>query len=320
MGTTTAISVQNLTYIYRRDKHHSVVANDNITLAIHQGEVFGLLGPNGAGKSTLVRQLMGLLRPQAGSIHLLGTDIVLKPEAAYQSIGFLPQHGMFMRSVRVSQVLYFTGRLRGLSHTDARHQTNQLLESLELSRVAQTVVGRLSGGLQRLVSFASTLMGYPPILVLDEPTNALAPESRKLVWSVINERNHQQGTTCFLITHNLLEAERVVQRVAFIRDGQIKLIGTPGEIKHQVATTVQVELWVKNALELPMVLTHHPQLQLEQLHTSHYRLSVPRAELMMVVNAIVQEIGFDQLDDFRIAPPSLEDVYLEQMRENANAK
>lgn len=316
---TLAIDIQHLTYSYALGKQRQVIANDDVSLSVQQGEIFGLLGPNGAGKTTLVHQLMGLIQPQKGTIRLLDTDVIQHPAIARRHIGFLPQQGTVMRPALVRQALYFTGRLRGMSNEAARQQTHELMDALELTDVANATVGTLSGGLQRLVSFASALMGYPAILVLDEPTNALAPETRQLVWGIIQQLNRQRGATCFLITHNLLEAERVVQRVAVMQAGQIKMVGTPGEIKRQVNATVQIELWLRVSTELPSTLTHNPSLRVEQPHPSHYQITVPRTEVMATLTAITQEVGFDQLDDFRISPPSLEAVYLEQIKGNNHA-
>ncbi|MBZ0304000.1 MAG: ABC transporter ATP-binding protein, partial [Anaerolineae bacterium] len=162
-----AIRVHELTYIY--PGKNPVIANEDVSFEIPTGEIFGLLGPNGAGKTTLVMQLLGLLKPTSGSIWMDGIDVVKAPDQASRNTGFLPQKGIPMRYVEVERALYFTGRLRGQSHRDAQLQVQDLLDEFDLKPYARRHVNDLSGGMLRLVNFAMALMGYPRVLILDEP-------------------------------------------------------------------------------------------------------------------------------------------------------
>lgn len=310
-----SISIEHLTRVFPgrgRDKR-PVIANDDLSFEIRRGEIFGLLGPNGAGKTTLVSQLLGLLAPTSGSIWMEGIDVVRHPEKVKQLIGFLPQTGLPMRFVEVERALFYTGRLRGQPEADARLQTRQLLEELGMSDYAQRYVNKLSGGMLRLTNFAMSLMGRPQVLVLDEPTNELDPHKRRLIWEMIARLNREQGVTCILVTHNVLEAEKVIQRVAVMQKGGIVALGTPGELKLRSGGKVRLEFQLKEAEELAIENRSRLTMlgELEEPRPGQYRLYLPPASVAAATDAVVNLIGLNRLDDFRLAPPSLEDVYLE---------
>lgn len=310
------IEIQNLSFRYARTSQE--MANQAVDLSIPTGEVFGLLGPNGAGKTTLVKQIMGLLQPHSGQLWVNGIDIIQNPQIAHEQIGYMPQHGIAMRPVPVEQALYFTGRLRGLSDSDTRQQVSHLLDQTGLITLAKKTIGVLSGGEQRLTSFALALMGYPRILILDEPTNDLAPETRQIIWQAIQQLNQEYGTTCLLITHNLFEAERVVQRLAFMHKGQIELTGTPGMVKQRINATAQIEIWVKEQ----MALSPEQQSRLPAMDTvrpGHFRITIPREAVASVFTDVIATIPADQLDDFRVTTLSLEDVYLALQQGNGGS-
>lgn len=306
-----AVQVENLTRVYAGKP--PVVANDDLSFAIPRGEIFGLLGPNGAGKTTLVLQLLGLLKPTAGRIWLDGIDITHKPEAARQRTGFLPQTGLPMRYVEVERALYYTGRLRGQTHQDARQQTQQLLGELIPGNYARRYVNQLSGGMLRLVNFAMALMGRPRMLVLDEPTNELDPRHRRKVWDTIKHLNNEYGVTCVLVTHNLLEAERVVQRVAIMRSGHFTALGTTGEVKLGDSSKIRIEFQLKTgeplAEDIRAMLGAIGHLAADQhgLHT----LTVSPENVSTATDLVIDQVGLRLLEDFRVSPPSLEDIYLE---------
>ncbi|NJP82319.1 ABC transporter ATP-binding protein, partial [Streptomyces sp. AA8] len=148
----------------------AVRASDGIDLEVRRGEIFGLLGPNGAGKSTLVRQLTGLLRPDEGSVELLGHDLVRHPERAARLVGYLGQESTALDELTVSLAAETTGRLRGLTLRAARAERDAVLEELGLTDLAGRPLKKLSGGQRRLACFAAALVGDRPVLVLDEPT------------------------------------------------------------------------------------------------------------------------------------------------------
>lgn len=314
--SSSSIKVENLTRVFptKGKEKKPVIANDNLTFEVRRGEIFGLLGPNGAGKTTLVSLLLGLLQPTSGSIWLEGIDVVKNPEKVKSLTSLLPQTGLPMRYVEVERALLFTGQLRGQPEAAARRQANQLLEELGMLEYRNRYVNRLSGGMLRLTNFAMALMGEPQVLLLDEPTNELDPHKRRVVWDMIARLNHERGVTCILVTHNVLEAEKVIQRVAVMQKGKIVELGTPGELKLRSGGRVRVEFWLKDGEELSAANANRLislGADLEQPRSGHYRFYLLPAEIPAATDIIVNGLGMHRLDDFRLAPPSLEDVYLE---------
>jgi ABC-2 type transport system permease protein len=302
-----AIKVSHLSYTYPGKA--ATAANSDISFEVQRGEIFGLLGPNGAGKTTLISQILGLIKPHTGAIWLENIDIVQNPDAAKRMVGFLPQTGLPMRYVEVEQALRWTGRLRGQAASAAQAQADTLIEQLEMSAYARKYVNKLSGGMLRLVNFAMSLMGEPPILILDEPTNELDPQMRRRVWDMIACLNRERGTTCILVTHNVLEAERVIQRVAVMKAGRIVALGTPGELKLRSGGKVRLEFRLKEGETLRGDSLAYLG-DVEEYGPGAYRLYLASEEAGTATDRIVRQLGLERLEDFRLAPPSLEDVYL----------
>ena len=192
--------------------------------------MFGLLGDNGAGKSTLVRQMVNLTRSTSGSITLLGQDIRRDAASVTTNVGYMPQEGLALNNLTVGEALYFTAHLRGLSRADALRERDRLAEAMQLAALRGQVVPKLSGGQKRLLQIAIALAARPPVLILDEPTNNLDPQRRKLVWDTLREVNQQLGTTVIFITHDAIEAEKVIQRVGILREGELVAVGRPSEL------------------------------------------------------------------------------------------
>jgi ABC-type multidrug transport system ATPase subunit len=279
-----------------------ICANDDISLDVYEGEILGLLGDNGAGKTTLVHQTLGLLKPSQGEIWLEDTNIVHHPNYVKARAGFLPQGSIALPYVTVRRALYDAGRFRGQNHTQAQNQIDELLERLNLSSYQDRYINKLSGGMTRMTNFAMALMAYPKFLVLDEPTNNMDPQNRRLVWEMISQLNRDRQVTCLLVTHNLLEAQEVVQRVAVMRRGRIVALGQPGELRQ--TNVIQLEFRLKDGVKLP------ESIAAVESRPGLYCIQVTTDQIGTATDLIVKQIGMDSLDDFRLAPPSLEDVYL----------
>ncbi|WP_442813261.1 ABC transporter ATP-binding protein [Streptomyces sp. NBC_01244] len=284
-------------------------ATDGISLDVRRGEIFGLLGPNGAGKSTLVRQLTGLLRPDSGSVTLLGHDLVRHPDRSARLLAYLGQESTALDELTVSLAAETTGRLRGLGLREARAARDSVLEELGLTGIAGRPLKKLSGGQRRLACFAAALVGERPVLVLDEPTTGMDPVARRAVWAAVDRRRAEAGATVLLVTHNVIEAETVLDRVAVIDQGRVIACDTPAGLKAQVSGEVRLELVWRTAppLELPEVAS------LATAATQSGRRWVLRLrpdEARAAVAAVTGGPAFAALDDFTLATPSLEDVYL----------
>ncbi|WP_030773356.1 MULTISPECIES: ABC transporter ATP-binding protein [unclassified Streptomyces] len=284
-------------------------ANDGISLDVRRGEIFGLLGPNGAGKSTLVRQLTGLMRPDSGSVTLLGHDLVGHPERASRLLAYLGQESTALDELTVALAVETTGRLRGQGVRAARAARDGVLEELGLAPIAGRPLKKLSGGQRRLACFATALVGERPVLVLDEPTTGMDPVARRAVWSAVDRRRAQHGATVLLVTHNVIEAETVLDRVAVIDQGKVIACDTPSGLKATVSGEVRLELvWREAApLEVPEVA----RLRDRAVESGRrWVLRLAPDEARAAVASVTGSPAFAALDDFTLATPSLEDVYL----------
>ncbi|MBV2153543.1 ABC transporter ATP-binding protein [Kitasatospora sp. SUK 42] len=307
------VAVRDLVRTYRTGRGGAAIAeiraNDGISLTVRQGEIFGLLGPNGAGKSTLVRQLTGLLRPDSGSVELLGHDIVRHPERAARLLGYLGQDSTALDDLTVVMAAETTGRLRGLTRAQARGRAAEVLTELGLEPIAQRPLAKLSGGQRRLACFAATLVGERPLLVLDEPTTGMDPVARRAVWSAVDRRRAEHGTTVLLVTHNVIEAETVLDRVAVVDEGRVIACDTPGGLKALVDGDVRLDLVWRD--EAPLGVPAVAELAERAERTGRrWTVRTTPEQARELVAAVTTGPAFAALDDFTLATPSLEDAYL----------
>lgn len=291
--------IQNLTKTYpgRQQK-----ANNNITLQIYQGEIFGILGDNGAGKSTLIRQMVNLLKSDSGTITVFGQNIVEVPYLVQMNVGYMPQESGALNNLTVKEALYFTAHLRGLNRNDARKECNDLLDLWQMRSITNQPSSRLSGGQRRLLRLACAVAGSPPVLILDEPTNDLDPQRRKLVWDILRQINQEKGTTIILITHDAVEAEKAIQRVGIMRSGELVAVGRPSELKQQVDRKLRLELFFspETPPTLPSGLTPI------YLSVGHWQIFLAWDQVAATLNGL----DLDKIDDFRLYSATLEDLYL----------
>ncbi|MEV7925813.1 ABC transporter ATP-binding protein [Kitasatospora sp. NPDC088264] len=311
-NTPPCVAVRDLVRTYRTGRGAGATeirANDGISLTVRQGEIFGLLGPNGAGKSTLVRQLTGLLRPDSGSVELLGHDIVRHPERAARLLGYLGQESSALDELTVALAAETTGRLRGLTRAQARAEAADVLTELGLEPLAQRPLAKLSGGQRRLACVAAALVGERPLLVLDEPTTGMDPVARRAVWTAVDRRRTERGATVLLVTHNVIEAETVLDRVAVIDDGQVIACDTPGGLKALVDGDVRLDLVWRD--EAPLAVPAVAELAERAERTGRrWTVRTTPEQARELVAAVTTGPAFAALDDFTLATPSLEDAYL----------
>jgi ABC-2 type transport system ATP-binding protein len=215
-------------------KHYGdVEAVRGVDLRVEQGEVFGFLGPNGAGKSTTVKMLTTLLSITSGSAQVAGIDVTRDPDAARHKIGVALQEAGLDPRQTGRELLILQGRLFGLSTRDAAERARELLALVELEDAADRRIKGYSGGMKRRLDLASALVHRPEVLFLDEPTTGLDPASRLTVWDEV-QRINKQGTTVFLTTQYLEEADQLCDRLAIIDGGVIVREGTPQELKSEL--------------------------------------------------------------------------------------
>ncbi len=302
---TVAVALEGL----RRSHRGGILATDDVSLEVLAGEVFGLLGPNGAGKTTLVRQLVGVLRPDAGRVTLLGEDVTADARRASRVLAYLAQDEPALNELPVGLAVETTGRLRGLSKRDARTATTSLLDELSLGAVRDRPLCSLSGGERRLAQVAAALVADRPLLVLDEPTAGLDVSARRAVWDVLRRRRTESGTTVVLVTHNVLEAEQVLDRVAVLEHGRVIACGSPGALKAMVSDDVRLDLVWRG--EPPV---HDPVVAAlaarSEVDGWRWSARLPAADAREALAHLTAGTALAALDDFTLATPTLEDVYL----------
>jgi ABC-2 type transport system ATP-binding protein len=219
----------------------AVEAVRGVDLAVERGEIFGFLGPNGAGKSTTVRMLTTLLTITAGTARVAGVDVAADPDAARHRIGVALQEAGLDPRQTGRELLELQGRLFEMSAADAAKRARELLALVELEDAADRRIKGYSGGMKRRLDLASALVHEPEVLFLDEPTTGLDPASRLTVWDEVRRINGR-GTTVFLTTQYLEEADALCHRLAIIDDGQIVREGSPADLKAELAARLGREV------------------------------------------------------------------------------
>ncbi|MDQ3957780.1 MAG: ABC transporter ATP-binding protein [Actinomycetota bacterium] len=311
MRNAPAYEVRNLSKVYVSPR---VVANDRISCAVNPGEAFGLLGPNGAGKTTLVRQLVGLLKPTSGEIRLFGEALHAGGRGSGRRIGravaYLPQGATALGELKVAEAISCTGMLRGLGRDPAAAETEELLDALDLDGVAGRQLRKLSGGQRRLVQIGMTLIGRLPVLILDEPTADIDPALRSRIWGLVETRV-REGAAVILVTHDVAEAEHVLDRVAIMRAGVVVAAGTPAELKARLSHRTRLEVVVAEGATVdPATLAGHVVGE-TRVHGRHLSAWVPADDALPALEKVIAAAGLESLEDVRLVTPTLEDVYLE---------
>jgi ABC-2 type transport system ATP-binding protein len=238
MASSPAVEIENLV----REFKGGIRAVDGLSLEVAPGEIYGFLGPNGAGKTTCVRILTTLLRPTGGRALVAGHDVVREADAVRRSIGVALQEAAIDPLMTGRELLRMQGALHGLRGPEAKQRAVSLLERVGLVQAADRRVGGYSGGMRRRLDLALALVHRPVVLFLDEPTTGLDPTSRAALWREVRALN-DEGTTVFLTTQYLEEAEQLADRVGIIARGALVAEGTPETLKSRVGEpTVHVEL------------------------------------------------------------------------------
>jgi ABC-2 type transport system ATP-binding protein len=299
--------IRHLRKLYKRDNK---VANDNISFDVIPGEILSVLGPNGAGKSTLVKQMVAQSKPTSGTIKLFDRDVTRHSREVAQQVGYYAQESWAMANLTVKEALSFTARFRGINRFQAENLTNEWLERLELHALAGKLMKRISGGQRRLAGLASIMIGDPQVLILDEPTNELDPVKRKIVWDLVREKNRKLGTTILLVTHNVLEAEQVVDRVAIVNHGKLQVIDSIANLKKQLDQRLRVEITIETGKREEAASVLHEWGTVEIISENRLRMLVEPDEIQGVVANITQNLKEIFCTEYKIIPPSLEDVYL----------
>ena len=279
-------------YIYTENlckNYGSVKAINNLNLNVRAGEVFGFLGPNGAGKTTTIRVLTTLTRPTSGYVSVGGYDIHDEIDKVKKVIGVVQQHLSLDRDLTVRENMEFHARIQHLSSSKRKQRIAELLEYVELTEYADKMIDTLSGGMKKKASIVCSLLHEPKLLFLDEPTVGLDAQARRRLWDLVRRLN-KDGTTIFLTTHYIEEAEVLCDRVGIMHHGQLIAVDEPANLREKVGSIV-VETLVDNK-------------------DTHYQFFANREAATNYVKSLPSEVK-----TVIIRESNLEDVFIEQTGE-----
>jgi ABC-2 type transport system ATP-binding protein len=273
---------------------------DNVTLQVHEGEIFGFLGPNGAGKTTTLKLLMGLIFPTSGTARIRGKSI--HDVSMHREIGYLPEQPYFYDYLTARELLDYYARFSGYSSAERRERVGRFLERVGLASAGDLPLRKFSKGMLQRTGIAQAILHDPPVIFLDEPMSGLDPIGRREVRDIMVDQK-KQGRTVFFSTHILSDAETLCDRVAVLAGGKLQGVGSPREI-------VSIEV---HAMEILFELRHNATLPAGLVRTAaqvggRYRLEVPEDELYRALESL-------RSSDARILSvspvrPTLEDYFL----------
>lgn len=219
-------------------KANEVIAVNNVSFDVKEGEIFGVLGPNGSGKSTLIRLMATLLLPDGGDIRVFGHDVVSQPLDVQRLINRVSVEASFFKKLSPMENLMYGARLYGMAGAETKKQVVEILTRLGLEeRSIFRPMEEMSRGMQQKVAIARALLSKPKVLLLDEPTTGLDPRSKREVQAVIEELRDEHGTTMLLTTHDMTEADVLCDRVAIMDKGNVVAMDTPDNLKKLVPNT-----------------------------------------------------------------------------------
>ena len=309
--TAPIIRVEKLSKRFAGHRGESVDAVRGLDLLVERGEIFGLLGPNGAGKTTTMRMLCTLLIPTSGSAYVTGFDLMTEGREIRRRIGYVGQKGGMEQVATGRENLMLHAQLYRMSKAEAARRIEALIERLDLASFGDRKTETYSGGERRIFDLASGIVNSPELLFLDEPTTGLDPQSRARVRAEVHALN-EQGTTVFLTTHYLEEADALCHRVAIVDHGKIVALGSPAELKKQIAgDIVTLGYDDEDGVTLAARLMSRTRLVIDsQSAGSSLHLSVDHGDVALPEIMRILAEGQRPPKTVHLSRPSLDDVFL----------
>lgn len=295
-------------------KFGKFVAVDKIDLKIPKGKIFGFLGPNGAGKTTSLKMLTGLLKPTSGEIVINGRDPGQHQKETKMQLGLIPQDIVIWEELTVEENMNFVAATYNIPKIEAKKQIDALIEDIYLEDKRKVLAKNLSGGLKRRLNIILALIHEPSIVVCDEPTPGLDPQSRTLVWEFLRDLAKVKGKTVILTTHFMEEADRLADQIAIIDHGKILVEDTPENLRNSIGEGDLVEIKINNDELMDEALKRLENtkevLEIRQINgmIQLRTLNAPK-KLAMLLNSIEAIEGLE-VDDMKIRKATLEDVFL----------
>ena len=307
MSNESVVVVNSLEKKYRSGTH----AVKGISFDVRKGEVFGMLGPNGAGKTTTLQMMGTLLKISSGDIQILGHDVQSEGEKIREKIGFALQESGLDSLSTVKELITFHTKLFGLGNSNLANRVEESLTLLDLHEYSDQMIPELSGGTQRRLDLAISLVHSPRLLILDEPTTGLDPSHRTDLWRLLKKLKEEEGITIVLSTHYMEEADYLCDRLAIIDSGEIVAIDTPQKLKKTIGKD-KIELKLFESLNESQKGNLNGKFGSDNLiyHDLSFNVLVDDGEELLL-NILKDIINLDiKVKGTKILRPSLDDVYL----------
>jgi ABC-2 type transport system ATP-binding protein len=313
------ITVDNLVEVYS----DGTKAVDGISFRVREGEFFGFLGPNGAGKSTTIKILTTLLRKTSGSVTVAGHDLDREPEEIRKLIGVQSQETAVDGDLTGRENIVLQGHFQQLPNAELKGRVDELLKLVELEAAADKRARNYSGGMKKRLDLATALVHRPKLLFLDEPTTGLDPQSRAAIWAYLEKLNKEEGTTIFLTTQYMEEADRLCRQLSIIDHGKIIVSGSPVELKRQVgADSIKLSI-VNCAKDKPSAKNILSSLEgVTRVIDSEECLTVYAKNAGLIVPDIVRAFdnGGIRLSAVSFSSPTLDDIFLQHTGRSIRAE
>ena len=298
------IRTENLT-----KEFNGLTAVDNVSFSVKEGEIFGFLGPNGAGKTTTIKMLTTLLNPTKGSAEVAGFNIINERNNVRKSVGVVFQDPALDWNLTGRENLDFHARVYALDSETRKKRINEVTKLVDLEEKTNVFVKLYSGGMKRRLEIARGLMHYPKVLFLDEPTLGLDAQTRRAIWNYIKKMNKEEGTTIFLTTHYMDEADYLCDRVGIIDRGKILVIDSTTNLKNSIGNDV-ITLSCSNMTKLLERLKEESWIKNVKKHDNFITLGVEKGEEKIPEIILIAQNLEIKIKSISIRKPTLDDVFL----------
>ncbi|MBS3816140.1 MAG: ABC transporter ATP-binding protein [Candidatus Thermoplasmatota archaeon] len=290
-----------------------VEAVKDVSFKVGKGEFFGFLGPNGAGKTTTIRMLTGLITPDSGKALIDGIDPQKDPIHAKMKMGIIPEFGNIYVDLTAKENLHLAGKFYGMSKKEREKRASELLQILKLKGRENDAVRNFSKGMKQRVNIGCAIIHEPPVLFLDEPTSGLDVQSKRLVVDIVTEMK-EKGSTIFLTTHNIQEANELCERVGIIHEGDLVAIDSPERLRNTFDKTQSIEVSIEGEFDIDMLHNDH----VNKIERSGDKLTIFTDHPDVTVKRLVKLTDEEDLKilSLRTQGPSLEEAFVRLTGDN----
>lgn len=311
----TILKARNLTKIYS-SRSEEITAVDHINLDLKRGEIFSLLGPNGAGKTTTFRMITTLEAPTEGELFIAGYDVKDSPDEVRKKIGLVPQGKSLYEKLTAEETMDMMGSLYGIPEDVLEERMEELLELVGLEERRNSLVKSFSGGMKQRLSLASGLIHHPSLLLLDEPTTGLDPQTRRKLWDLMRDLN-EEGVTVFINTHIMEEAEALSDRVGIMHRGRLVEVDSPQNLKRLVKGGDVIEASIDPGDREAAKELLKEQSIVENVDIPNGKMRILTEDRTKALSTIPQLLCEENIDfhGIEVHQPTLEDVFIELTEE-----